>query len=105
MIEILFKPAFPPLLLPLPCLLILFLLVAAFLVPHTGELAVARDVLVIFLSATRADKGRVGEGQVVELDLLRRVLVQLGHVEVLLEVVECLLYLLRGSFVRHSESL
>ena len=48
----------------------------------------ARDVLVILLSAARANQGRVGEGQVVEIDLLGRVLVQLRFVKVLFKVVE-----------------
>ena len=105
MIEILFEAPLPAFLLPPACLLILFLLGAAFLIPHAGELPMTRYVLIVLLPAHLVDQRREREVQVVEVDTHRRVLLQLLHVEVFLQVIESQLNLLWCRLVSDSEGL
>jgi hypothetical protein len=74
MFKIFFESAFAPLLLPSACLLILFLR-AAFFVPHAGQFAVTRDILIILLSAGLVYQSLIREVQIIEVDLLRGVLI------------------------------
>ena len=102
MIEVLFKTPLAPLFLSSLRLLIVIIVRGPFLLPHTGQFPMARNVVVVLEPASLVDQSVVGESQVVKVDLHVRVL---ALRIVLLESVVCRLDFFLVCLVCHTQCL
>ena len=104
MIEILFEPALPPLLLPLACLLILFLHLVSITV-HIREALIFRQVIIILCTGSFIVESFIGQFEVVieyvQVGVLLKEHLQLGVRVLDLLVSRLLCHAQRLVQVRH----